>query len=218
MLVKDFRIWKAVILCVLCSLGLGIFAGGDDPLHNPAVANEKAPENFNVVFDTTKGAFTLEIHREWAPIGVDRFYNLVKIGFFEDVAFFRVMGGFMAQFGYHGDPKVIDVWKDAQIEDDPVVKSNKRKYISFATSGPNSRTTNLFINFANNSNLDGMGFAPIGKVIEGMDVVDSLYDGYGEGAPRGMGPGQGKIRTQGNSYLKASFPKLDYIKTAKIVE
>jgi peptidyl-prolyl cis-trans isomerase A (cyclophilin A) len=193
-------------------------AARNPALLNPALANETAPNQFKVKMTTTKGDFTIQVNRDWAPNGADRFYNLVKIGFFTDVAFFRIINGFMAQFGISGDPQVSAKWRETKIPDDSVVESNKRGKISFATSGPNSRTTQLFINFGDNSRLDRRGFSPIGEVIEGMDVVDSLYDGYGEGAPRGRGPSQGYIQQQGNKYLKAQFPKLDYIKSAQVVE
>lgn len=185
----------------------------------PAPGNEvQAPDVYQAKFETSKGDFVIEVHREWAPRGADRFYNLVKYGFFDDVRFFRAIEGFMVQFGIHGDPQVMDKWRDANIQDDPVVQSNKRGFITFATSGPDSRSTQVFINFADNSNLDSMGFAPFGKVIEGMDVVDSLHTGYGEGAPQGRGPDQGRIQYEGNEYLKRDFPKLDYVKKATIVE
>jgi len=193
-------------------------AAANPALLNPALANETAPNQFKVKMTTTKGDFTIQVNRDWAPNGADRFYNLVKIGYFTDIAFFRVINGFMAQFGISGDPGVNVKWRETKIPDDSVVESNTKGKISFATSGPNSRTTQLFINFGNNSRLDSMGFSPIGEVIEGMDVVDSLYDGYGEGAPRGRGPYQGQIQQQGNKYLKAQFPKLDYIKSAQVVK
>jgi len=186
-------------------------------LNDPSKATEKAPETFKVKFNTTKGDFTLEVTRAWAPLGADRFYNLVKAGYFTDIAFFRVIGGFMVQFGIHGTPEVAAAWKGARIMDDPVVQSNKPGYISYAMAGPNTRTTQLFINFGNNSNLDSMGFAPFGKVVEGMSVVNSIYSGYGEGAPSGMGPDQGRVQNQGNKYLKADFPKMDYIKSAELL-
>ncbi len=187
-------------------------------LMNPAAATETAPEKFKAKFETSKGDFVVEVYRDWAPQGADRFYNLVKIGFFNDVRFFRVLSGFVAQFGINGDPEVMKAWREAKISDDPVKETNARGTLVFATAGPNTRTTQLFINFGNNANLDGMGFSPFGKVVEGMDVVDGLYAEYGEGAPRGMGPNQGLIQSQGNTYLKESFPKLDYVKTATIVE
>ena len=182
----------------------------------PASLTEKAPESFKARFETSKGSFTVEVTRSLAPNGADRFYSLVRAGYFTDVEFFRVVSGFMCQFGIHGDPKVAEAWRAARIPDDPVKGSNGRGAITFATAGPNTRTTQLFINFVDNTSLDGMGFAPFGKVIEGMDVVDKIYSGYGEGAPRGAGPDQGRIQQEGNAYLKKEFPKLDYIKSAAI--
>ena len=185
----------------------------------PAKAVEKAPAVFKVKFATSKGDFVVEAHRDWAPNGVDRLYNLAKIGYLDNCEFFRNVAGFMVQFGIHADPAVSAKWRDAQIPDDPAgVQSNKRGFLTFATAGPNTRTTQLFINFADNSRLDSMGFAPIGQVVKGMEIVDSLYAGYGESAPNGMGPEQGRIQAEGNAYLKKDFPKLDYIKTAKIVK
>lgn len=184
---------------------------------DPSKLTEKAPDTFKARFDTTKGSFVVEITRASAPLGADRFYNLVRSGFFTDVEFFRVIPGFMAQFGIHGDPKVSAAWREARISDDPVKASNTRGAITFATAGPNTRTTQLFINYGNNSRLDSMGFAPIGKVVEGMDVVDKLYGEYGEGAPQGRGPNQGRIQAEGNAYLKKDFPNLDSIKSATIV-
>ena len=176
-----------------------------------------APETFQARFETSKGTFVVEAHRQWAPNGVDRFYNLVENGFFDDVRFFRVIAGFMAQFGINGDPQIQSAWREANIQDDPVVTGNTRGRVSFAqTSMPNSRSTQLFINFGDNSRLDGMGFAAIGEVISGMDVVDALYSGYGEGAPGGSGPSQGRIQEEGNAYLEAEFAELDYIERATI--
>src|SRR5690606_9945572 len=178
-----------------------------------------APETFRVRFETSKGDFVVEVVRAWAPNGADRFYNLVRNGYYDDVRFFRVISGFMAQFGIHGDPKVNAAWRVRPIPDDPVVESNRRGYVTFAmTSQPNSRTTQLFINYADNTQLDGMGFAPIGRVVEGMEVVDQLYAGYGEGAPNGRGPDQARIVAEGNAYLNANFPNLDYIRRATVIE
>ena len=183
----------------------------------PDKANKKAPDSFKVKFVTTKGDFVIKAVRDWAPNGVDRFYNLVKIGYYHDIAFFRVIGGFMAQFGIHGDPKVSAAWRGAKIPDDPAKKSNTRGMVTFAMAGPNTRTVQMFISFGDNSRLDGQGFAPIGEVVDGMNVVDKLYSGYGEGAPRGTGPSQGRIQMEGNKYLRADFSKLDYIKSASIL-
>lgn len=193
--------------------------GAHPALANPALANEQAPEVFLVTFDTTRGPIQVEVHRAWSPSGADRLYNLVKIGFFNDVAFFRVISGFMAQFGIHGDPDISKHWSDANIADDPVMQSNKRGFLTYAMSGaPNSRSTQFFINYKDNVRLDSMGFAPIGQVISGMEVVDALYSGYGEGAPEGSGPDQMQVQMQGNIYLKSQFPKLDYIRSAAITE
>jgi peptidyl-prolyl cis-trans isomerase A (cyclophilin A) len=183
---------------------------------NPAALNEKAPPVYKARFDTSKGAFVIEVHRDWAPSGADRFYNLVKNGFYDDTRFFRVVSGFMVQFGINGDPNIAAQWRGATIKDDPVKQSNKRGYITFATAGPNSRTSQVFINFADNSGLDGQGFSPFGQVISGMTVVDALFSGYGEGAPSGRGPDQGRIQREGNTYLKKDFPNLDYVKKATI--
>lgn len=188
-------------------------------LLNPSSLNAKAPDLYKAKFTTTKGDFVVEVHRDWAPLGADRFYNLVRNGFYDDAAFFRVLPGFMAQFGISAKPAVNKAWETATIQDDPVKQSNKRGYISFATSGPNTRTTQVFINFADNgSNLDEKGFAPFGVVTEGMDVVDKLYSGYGEGAPGGAGPPQERIQHEGKAYLDKSFPQLDSIKSARIIE
>jgi peptidyl-prolyl cis-trans isomerase A (cyclophilin A) len=184
---------------------------------DPAELTAKAPESFKVKFETTKGNFTVEVTRSLAPNGADRFYNLVQCGYFKDLAFFRVIPGFMCQFGIHGDPKVSAAWRSARIDDDPVKASNVRGAITFATAGPNTRTTQLFINFGNNANLDGMGFSPFGKVTDGMDVVDKINGEYGEGAPRGRGPDQSRVQMEGNAYLKKDFPNLDYIKSASIL-
>ncbi|HZL86533.1 MAG TPA: peptidylprolyl isomerase [Candidatus Krumholzibacteria bacterium] len=180
---------------------------------NPSV-NEKAPDYFKVKFTTTKGDFTVEVDREWAPNGVDRFYNLVNAGFYDGCRFFRVIPNFMAQFGLNGDPKVSAAWQNAKIKDDPVKQGNKRGYLSYAMAGPNTRTTQLFINFKDNTRLDSSGFASFAKVIEGMDVVDQLYSVYGENPPET----QGSIQEQGNAYLDKTFPKLDGIKTARVVK
>jgi peptidyl-prolyl cis-trans isomerase A (cyclophilin A) len=187
--------------------------GFDDPSKLTATA----PDTFKVQFDTTKGKFTVEVTRSLSPNGADRFYNLVRSGYFTDIAFFRVIPGFMCQFGIHGDPAVSAKWRDANIADDPVKGSNTRGTITFATAGPGTRTTQLFINFGDNVGLDGQGFSPFGKVIEGMDVVDKINSEYGEGAPGGNGPNQGRVQMEGNAYLKKDFPNLDYIKSATIV-
>jgi peptidyl-prolyl cis-trans isomerase A (cyclophilin A) len=191
------------------------------PLMNPSSPemNATAPESFTVRFETSAGEFDVAIHRDWSPNGADRFYNLVRNGYYDDVRFFRVLEGFMAQFGINGDPALNRIWRTANIPDDPVVESNTRGRITYAKSGaPNSRTTQLFINYADNSRLDEMGFAPFGEVVAGMDVVDSLFPHYGEGAPQGGGPNQGKVQSEGNAYLNQQFPDLDYIVQATILD
>lgn len=194
-------------------------AGKRNPaLVDPSLAAEQAPDRFKAKFSTTKGDFVIEVARDWAPEGADRFYNLVKIGYFGGAAFFRDIDGFMVQFGINGDPAVNKKWHRSNIKDDPVKQSNKRGYVTFAQgSARNSRSTQIFINFGDNSRLDDMRFAPFGRVVEGMDVVASLYNGYGEGPPHGRGPDQGRIQAEGNAYLKKDFPKLDYIHTAEIM-
>lgn len=188
----------------------------------PAVQTTPAPSDpnaFRVRFETTKGDFLVEVHPTWAPHGAERFRQLVEIGFYDDCAFFRVIDGFMAQFGINGDPQVHAQWADKNIPDDPVRQSNTRGMVTFAMTGmPNSRSTQLFINYGDNSFLDQQRFAPFGKVVEGMDVVESLYKGYGEGAPNGTGPNQMLLREQGNAYLKEKFPRLDYIKRAYLLQ
>lgn len=185
-------------------------------LGDPNSLKERAPATYKAKFVTSKGAFVIQVHRDWAPNGADRFYNLVKSGFYNDARFFRALDGFMVQFGISGNPDVSRAWSNATIPDDPVRESNTRGTVTFATAGPNTRTTQVFINYNNNSMLNGQGFAPFGKVISGMDVVNSLFKGYGEGAPRGPGPNQGTIKARGNAYLIEQFPKLDYIKKATI--
>ncbi len=204
-------------VALLVSTGVSSFAQAPASLKTPASLTATAPPSYKVTFDTTVGVFVIDVQREWAPLGADRFYNLVKAGFYNDCRFFRVIQGFMVQFGIHGDPAVMNAWRDARIGVDPVKQSNKRGFITYAMGGtPDTRTTQVFINFNDNVSLDRMGFAPFGQVVSGMDVVDKIYAGYGEGAPRGQGPDQGKIQAQGNPYLLASFPKLDYVKTATI--
>ena len=178
---------------------------------------ESAPETFKAQFETSKGNFTVEVTRDWAPLGADRFHHLVKSGFFDGARFFRVLPGFVVQFGIPADPGVARTWRAARIADDPVTGSNTPGSVTFATAGANTRTTQVFINLGNNKNLDGMGFAPFGRVVEGMDIVGQLYSGYGEGAPHGHGPDQGRVQSEGNAYLERDFPKLDYIKKAAVL-
>jgi peptidyl-prolyl cis-trans isomerase A (cyclophilin A) len=188
--------------------------GAKPSLMNPASLKAKAPEVYKAQFTTTKGDFVVEVHREWAPNGADRFYNLVKNGFYDDASFFRVIPGFVVQFGMNAKPAVEAVWQKANIRDDAVKQSNKKGYVVFATAGPNTRTTQVFINLGDNTSLDAQGFSPFGTVVEGMDVVEKFYNGYGD-PPRG--PDQGLVASQGKAYLDKNFSKLDSIKTAKIV-
>ncbi len=185
-------------------------------LSTPAYLTEKAPDTYKVKFDTSKGAFVVEVRRAWAPNGADRFYNLVRNGFYDNVRFFRVIPGFMVQFGIHGDPKIAGQWREASIKDDPVTQSNKKGYITYATRGPNTRTTQVFINFGDNAALDQQGFAPFGQVVSGMNVVEAINSEYGEGAPRGRGPDQMRMQTEGNTYLAKDFARLDFVKKATI--
>lgn len=183
-------------------------------LTDPSLSKDQAPDKFKVEFTTTKGNFVVEVVREWAPNGADRFYNLVKIGYFDDIALFRAVKNFMVQFGIHGDPRVASKWQNAKIAPDEVKQSNERGMITYAMAGrPDTRSTQMFINYKDNTGLDKQGFAPFGKVVEGMDVVDKFYQGYGESTTRE----QGNIVSKGNAYLREKYPELDYIKSAKLV-
>jgi peptidyl-prolyl cis-trans isomerase A (cyclophilin A) len=207
------------MLVALLTLPVTLPAFGQSAnLGNPAALKETAPATYKVRFETSKGAFVVDVNREWAPNGADRFYNLVKNGFYDGVRFFRVLDGFMAQFGINGDPNVSAKWREARIPDDPVRQSNKRGFITYAMAGPNTRTSQVFINYGDNSSLDRQGFAPFGQVSSGMNVVDALHNGYGEGAPRGQGPDQGRVQMEGNAYLTKNFPRLDYVKKATITK
>jgi peptidyl-prolyl cis-trans isomerase A (cyclophilin A) len=172
----------------------------------------QAPPEFKVRFDTSKGPVVIEVHRDWAPNGVDRFYELVKSGYYDEARFFRVVPNFVVQWGINKDPKISQKWSQNFIPDDPVKESNHLGYITYAKRGPDTRTTQLFINLADNASLDAMGFAPFGKVSEGMEVVQNLYSGYGQT------PDQNLIQLQGNDYLQSQFPQLDYIKTARVLQ
>ena len=217
-------------IAVLVSLGVCLNGCGsgprmnDDPpvsLADPlpgAVSQTSAEEEgvpsgetFQVKFETSKGEFVVEVHPEWAPKGAAQFRKLVESGFYNECRFFRVVPDFMVQFGINGDPQVQGKWRDAPIKDDPVTQSNKRSYVTFATAGPNTRTTQIFINFKDNSFLDSQGFAPFGRVISGMDIVDAIESKHGER------PDQGQIQSQGNAYLMAKFPELDHVKKAGVV-
>ena len=187
----------------------------DAKLLAPNEANAQAPAKFKVKFTTTKGEFIIEAHRAWAPNGVDRFYNLVKVGYFNDIALFRAVKNFMVQFGIHGHPKVAAAWSRANIKDDPLKETNNRGRLTYAKAGPNTRSTQFFINYKDNVQLDRMGgFPAIGEVIKGMDVVDKFYKGYGESTTSQ----QGNITRKGNRFLRKRYPKLDYIKSAELVK
>ena len=202
---------------VLTALALAAFAApsiaaAQPSLKNPTSLTDKAPATYRVKLDTSAGPVVIEVHRDWAPLGADRFYNLVKYGFYDNVRFFRVIPGFMAQGGMSGDPAIQKLWGRNNINDDPVKQSNKRGYVTFAkTAAPNSRSTQIFINYADNSSLDSQGFAPFGQVVSGMETVDK-FESYG----RNNVPDQGMITAEGNAYLQRDYPKLDFIKKATI--
>ncbi|MGE5646120.1 MAG: peptidylprolyl isomerase [Acidobacteriota bacterium] len=199
------------------AFGLASCGGGPKPVSETARSNTPVPDTYRVKFQTTKGVFTVEVTKAWAPEGAERFYRLIEQRFFDDARFFRVIRDFVVQFGINGDPATAARWRNMIIQDDPVKQSNTRGKITFATSGPNTRTTQVFINLKDNPRLDKSGFAPFGEVVEGMEVVDRFFSAYGEGPPRGLGPDQNLIETQGNAYLEAKFPRLDYIKSARLV-
>ena len=210
---------------VLSCVSIACLAAADAPVHhkplmlNPAAYKVKAPDTYKVKFNTTKGSFVVEVTRAWAPLGADRFYNLVKGGYYDGAPLYRVIPNFMVQFGFSPSAAVNKAWEKAEIKDDPVKQSNKRGYITFATSGPNTRTTQVFINYKDNAFLDTQGFAPFGNVVEGMDVVDKFYKDYGEGSDMGgRGPTQEKLGSQGIAYVKKNFPNLDIITSAEIVK
>jgi peptidyl-prolyl cis-trans isomerase A (cyclophilin A) len=209
---------RRLLIALISALAVATLAGAASAqnLSNPGALREQAPPVYKAKFDTTKGSFVVEVHRDWAPNGADRFYNLVKNGFYDNVRFFRVISGFMVQFGIHGDPKISAPWREAQLKDDPVKQSNKRGYITYAMAGPNTRTSQVFINFGDNASLDGQGFSPFGRVVTGMEVVDKLNAEYGEGAPRGRGPDQSRMQMEGNAYLTKDFGRLDYVTKATI--
>jgi cyclophilin family peptidyl-prolyl cis-trans isomerase len=189
-----------------------VVLGAPQKLMEPAKLTAKAPETFKARFETSKGTIVVEVHREWSPHGADRFYNLVKNGYYDGVKFFRAVPNFVVQWGIHGDPAIATKWLQAKVPDDPVKESNKRGFVTFAMGGPNSRSVQLFINLVDNSRLDSMGFAPFGQVTDGMDVVDKLYNGYGEGLTKL----QGRIAEEGNAFLEKNYPQLDAITKATI--
>ena len=187
-------------------------------LADPASLNEKAPDTFYVKFETTKGDFVVQVNRDWAPNGADRFYNLVKNGFYDGQRFFRVVPGFVAQWGIPADPTIAPAWRSATIRDDPHKEENDLGTVTFATAGPHQRTTQVFINLKLNKELDGRGFTPFGLVVDGMKVVKSLYSGYGDmRSMGGRGPDQAPIQKEGEAYLAREYPKLDAIKSARLM-
>jgi len=230
--VRRFMLWPCLFICsALVPSGLlgQTPAAGSKPapaaqsksagaktgasLLHPESLKAKAPDVYEVKFVTTKGDFVLQVTRAWAPLGADRFYNLVKYHYYDGATFFRVVPGFVVQFGLTGNPAVNKAWTDANIKDDPVAQSNLPGTITFAMAGPNTRTTQVFINFGNNARLDASGFAPFGKVTEGMDVVNQFYGGYGDATTNH----QGEITNEGKAYLDKNFPKLDSIKSATVI-
>jgi peptidyl-prolyl cis-trans isomerase A (cyclophilin A) len=202
--------FAAAALLAAAAAFAGQAAEGKADLKNPASLTEQSPATYKAAFDTSAGKFVITVHKAWAPNGANRFYNLVKSGFYDDTRFFRVVPNFMVQFGINGDPAIASSWQNANMKDDPSKESNKKGYVTFATRGKDTRTTQVFINFKDNSFLDAQGFTPFGEVTSGMDVVEKITDQYGEK------PNQGSIQSQGNTYLKAQFPKLDYVKKATI--
>jgi peptidyl-prolyl cis-trans isomerase A (cyclophilin A) len=201
------------------ALWLGGCGSGTTPSAEKKISViEKTPEVFRVRFDTSEGPFVIEARRDWAPRGTDRFFELVKSEFFDETRFFRVLPRFVVQFGINKDPKASELWSQLKIVDDPSKQSNEKGTVTFAKRGPNTRTTQIFINMVDNPSLDGSGFPPFGKVVEGMDVVEKLYPGYGEMSPNGNGPDPTKIQAMGNEYLVRNFPQLDYVKTARVVQ
>ena len=210
---------RSLLIAATCAVLAGC-SPSEPPAKKEAAApakKETAPDVFTVNLDTSKGPVAIEVHRDWAPIGADQFYSLVKTGFYDGDRFFRVVRNFVVQFGINGNPKTNRLWANANLPDDPVTQHNRRGIVTFATAGPNTRSTQVFINLKDNSAaLDKSGFAPFGKVTTGMDVVDSFYNSYGDMAPRGQGPDATQIEVQGNDYLASHFPRLDYVKKAAI--
>ncbi|MGI9072540.1 MAG: peptidylprolyl isomerase [Bryobacteraceae bacterium] len=204
------RRWK-LMLSVMAALALATSC------NKGVLETEPAPAEYNVLLQTSKGDLVITAHRDWAPLGADRFYHLTKMGFYDGDRFFRALRGFVVQFGVNGDPKVNKKWSEIPIKDDPPKVSNKPGTVTFATSGPNSRSTQIFINIGDNSRLDDQGFTPFGEVTQGLENVQQFYMDYGDGPPSGNGPDQAAIADVGNAYLQEHFPKLDYIKTAHVL-
>jgi peptidyl-prolyl cis-trans isomerase A (cyclophilin A) len=209
---------RTILIVFACATVTGCGGGHSagsrppDALLHPAKLTAKAPKLFTATFKTTKGTFQIEVQRTWAPRAADRFYNLVKSGFYDRVIFFRVVPRFVVQFGISPYPEVSTAWRNATIPDDVPTIRNTRGGVTFAAAGPSTRTTQVFINLRDNTNLDKSGFAPFGNVVSGMDVVDKLYSGYAETTTQQ----QGEMQTQGNAWLEKHYPKLDSIKTARV--
>src|SRR5579864_500982 len=200
------RLPVAVACVVFCACGGPfLFSCSRQPAASRSANDQRAPDSYRVRFETSKGDFVVQVTRSWAPLGADRFYTLVAGGFYDGARFFRVLPGFVVQFGIPADPALTQTWKNANLKDDPVAQSNRRGTLSFATGGPDTRTTQVFINLADNARLDPKGFSPIGAV-SGMEVVDQFYSGYGEGAPMGAGPAQPRMEAEGNAYVERDFP------------
>lgn len=204
----------ACLLLIACSPATG--PAGAEKKAGVTAANEQAPPVYRVNFETSKGPVAIEVTREWAPRGADHFYTLVKTGFYNGARFFRVRPNFVVQFGIAADPKTNRLWATMNLPDDPVKESNTRGMVTYATAGPNTRTTQIFINLADNRRLDKDGFAPFGKVVSGMETVDRFFSAYGEMSPRGPGPDPQQIEQVGNTYLEARFPRLDFIQKATV--
>ena len=207
-----------VLLLAACGGDTGDVEQGPppNPLLRPGQFTETAPATFRARFETSAGDVVIEAHRDWAPLGADRFFNLVKNGFYDDGRVHRVIDDFMAQFGLNADPYVTQAWKSQFIVDDPVTQTNRRGRVTFAKASLHTRTTEIFISYTNNASLDGDGFAPFGEVVEGMDAVDAFYAEYGDGPPRGTGPYAAMAQARGNEYLDADFPELTRIVRATI--
>jgi len=215
------RRWRRLAVLLLAAAACGGDGGPQeevDPLLYPSRLDEQAPNRYQVLLETSEGDVRIEVVRAWAPEGADRFYNLVKHGFYDDQRIYRAVDGFMAQWGIHGTPLVDYQWRDESIPDDPVRQSNQRGTITFAKAGPDTRTTEVFINFTDNPGLDDQNFAPFGRVVAGMEVVDAFHTGYGDGPPRGEGPYAAQAQAQGNAYLDTEFPELTVLRRASLVE
>ncbi|HJQ97955.1 MAG TPA: peptidylprolyl isomerase [Candidatus Polarisedimenticolaceae bacterium] len=206
------KVSSALAAAAATALTVSVLAGTPEKLMDPTKVTATAPEVFKAKFDTTKGVFVIEVHRDWSPTGADRFYALVKNGYYDGVKFFRVVPGFVVQWGIHGDPAIASTWLRAKIKDEPVKESNRKGFVTYAKGGPNTRSVQVFINLQDNSGLDAQFFSPFGKVVQGLDVVEKLNGEYGDNL-RNL---QGRIAEEGNAFLEKNYPNLDAIKTATI--